>query len=305
MTITNSEFDIKSYLREQGAQVNACLDAYFSAPMPSVPPLLLEAMRYSLLAGGKRLRPVLAIAAFEACGGSGADILECACALEVIHTYSLIHDDLPAMDDDDLRRGRPTNHKVYGEAIAILAGDGLLSEAFLMMLKDSAVIPKDRVFDAIAEVARAAGPGGMVGGQVQDMLSEKTPPDKDTLYYIHRHKTGALIAASVRMGGILAGVDALVMEALSTYGWSLGLAFQIVDDILDVQGDEAELGKPVGSDIEKNKMTYPALYGIDESMRRAEELMHEALSALEVLSARGFDVSALAAIARYILRRTH
>jgi geranylgeranyl diphosphate synthase type II len=300
-----SGMDIETYLEEKAGHVNECLDGYFSREDPDVPGVLREAMRYSLLAGGKRLRPILCIAAHETCGGKMEDVLLCASALEVIHTYSLIHDDLPAMDNDDLRRGRPTNHKVYGEAMAILAGDGLLSEAFMMMIETGEGISRSSVLEAVREVARASGPGGMVGGQVVDILSEDKEPDRDTLLYIHMHKTGALMASSVRLGGILADADEESIKALTGYGEALGLAFQIVDDILDVRGDEALLGKPVGSDEEKHKMTYPSLYGLDASMAKAEELMNEAVGALEPLSERGASTDALRGIAEYILRRTH
>lgn len=297
--------DIRKYLEEKAGHVNACLEGYFSREDPDIPAVLREAMRYSLLAGGKRLRPVLCIASHETCGGKMEDVLLCASALEVIHTYSLIHDDLPAMDNDDLRRGRPTNHKVYGEAVAILAGDGLLSEAFMMMLQTGEGISRPNLLEAVREVARASGPGGMVGGQVVDILSEEKEPDTETLLYIHRHKTGALMASSVRLGGILAGADTETMQALTGYGDALGLAFQIVDDILDVKGDEALLGKPVGSDQQKHKMTYPALYGLDASMEKAVELLDRAIMALGPIKERGATTAALEGIADYILRRTH
>ena len=297
--------DVESYLKDKSEKVTRCIDDYFSRPDAHVPDILREAMKYSLLAGGKRLRPTLCIAAHIACGGKEEDVMLSASALEVIHTYSLIHDDLPAMDNDDLRRGMPTNHKAYGEAIAILAGDGLLSEAFLMILESSENIPVENVLAAVKDVARAAGPAGMVGGQVQDILSEDKVPDKDTLNYIHQHKTGALLASSVRMGGILASADAETLAALTSYGDGLGLAFQIVDDILDVRGDEQLLGKPVGSDQEKHKMTYPALYGLDASMQKAEDLMALSIKALDPLSQTGCDTSVLEGIAEYILRRTH
>ncbi len=297
--------DVESYLKDKSEKVTKCIDGYFSRPDAHVPEILREAMKYSLLAGGKRLRPTLCIAAHVACGGIEDDIMLCASALEVIHTYSLIHDDLPAMDNDDLRRGIPTNHKVYGEAVAILAGDGLLSEAFLMMLETPGNIPVKNILAALKDVARAAGPAGMVGGQVQDILSEDKEPDRETLKYIHRHKTGALLASSVRIGGILAGADDKTLAALTSYGDGLGLAFQIVDDILDVRGDEQLLGKPVGSDQEKHKMTYPALYGLDASMRKAEDLMADSLKALAPMEQAGLDTSVLKGIAEYILRRTH
>jgi len=294
--------DIKQYLREKGDLINPYLKSYFEKPLsPSVPPVIREAMSYSIMAGGKRLRPILALAAYEACGRDPREIVSCASALEVIHTYSLIHDDLPAMDNDDMRRGRPTNHKVYGEAVAILAGDALLTEAYLMMLEtDGAAAGKDAVLEAIRELALASGVRGMVGGQVQDIISEGAKPDADTLLYIHEHKTGALIAASVRLGGILAEADKQKMDALTGYGKNMGLAFQIVDDVLDVKGDAEVLGKPVGSDEEKNKMTYPALYGLDESMRMASELMDKAIAALEPFGGNG---EPMREIARYIVSR--
>ena len=293
--------NVKEYLGAKSDLVNKCIDAYFSDCCGSAPDVLRESMKYSLMAGGKRLRPVLCMATFEACGGRGEDIVLSASALEVIHTYSLIHDDLPAMDDDDLRRGRPTNHKVYGEAVAILAGDGLLTEAFLMILKNEGKISRDSILEALRELASAAGPDGMVGGQVMDILSESAEPDAQMLDYIHKHKTGALLRASVRIGAILAGADGQQIESLNRYGECLGLAFQIVDDILDVKGDEAELGKPVGSDEGNNKMTYPAVYGLEKSMQRAEELIQDALGAIA-----SFDEGAepLRAIADYIIRRT-
>jgi len=294
--------NIKEYLNEKSALVNECIEEYFTGCCGTAPDVLRESMKYSLMAGGKRLRPVLAMASYEACGGKGSDILLGASALEVIHTYSLIHDDLPSMDDDDLRRGRPTNHKVYGEAIAILAGDGLLTEAFLMLLANEGPVKRDNILDALKELAIAAGPAGMVGGQVMDILSENAEPDAEMLDYIHKHKTGALIRASVRMGAIFAGAEGERLNSLTRYGECLGLAFQIVDDILDVKGDEKELGKPVGSDESRNKMTYPALYGIESSMKRAEGLIGEALISI---SAFGDDAEPLRAIADYIIRRTH
>jgi len=293
--------DIATYLKEKGESVNAYLKDYFGRPLAAgVPPVIAEAMGYSILAGGKRLRPILAMATYEVCGGKAEDIVPCASALEVIHTYSLIHDDLPAMDDDDLRRGRPTSHKVFGEAMAILAGDALLTEAFLMVLDTDGKAGRGALLDAIRELASASGVRGMVGGQVQDIISEGAEPDPDTLDYIHAHKTGALIAASVRLGGIVAGADEKTMEALTAYGRNLGHAFQIVDDVLDVEGDSEVLGKPTGSDREKKKMTYPALYGVEESMRRAGELIDDALRAIAHLGERA---EPLRGIARFIITR--
>jgi geranylgeranyl diphosphate synthase type II len=293
--------DVERYMQEKGSLVNAYLEEYFGRPPAGrVPPVVLEAMGYSVLAGGKRLRPILALAAYEACSGDAVDIVPCAAAVEVIHTYSLIHDDLPAMDNDDMRRGRPTNHKVYGEAMAILAGDALLTEAFLMVLDSRAMAGRGALLDAVGELATAAGVRGMVGGQAQDIISEGAEPDPDTLRYIHTHKTGALIAASVRLGGILAGADERTMEALTLYGGNLGHAFQIVDDVLDVRGDAEVLGKPTGSDQAKKKMTYPALYGLEESMRWAEELIGEALESIAFMGEKAWP---LRGIADFILAR--
>lgn len=293
--------DIETYLQEKGDLVNAYLKEYFEKPLSArVPQVIMEAMSYSIMAGGKRLRPILALAAYEACGGNAEDMVPCASALEVIHTYSLIHDDLPAMDNDDMRRGRPTSHKVFGEAVAILAGDALLTEAFIMVLNTDGKAGRGALLDAIGELAAASGVRGMVGGQVQDIISEGAEPDPDTLHYIHSHKTGALIMASVRIGGILAGADESTMEALTTYGRNLGHAFQIVDDVLDVKGDAEVLGKPTGSDQEKKKMTYPALYGVEESMRQAEELINGAIEAIAPL---GVKAEPLRGIARFIITR--
>lgn len=286
--------DIKAYFKEKGALVTRLLDAYFNgADFLLMPAPLRESMRYSLLAGGKRLRPILAIAACETVGGRAEDIIQAAAALEVVHTYSLIHDDLPAMDDDDLRRGIPTNHKVYGEAMAILAGDGLLTEAFTMVLGTKG-IPSERLAQAAWELSQAAGPRGMVGGQAQDMISENSEPDTGTLSYIHTHKTGALITASVRIGAILGGADARSLATLTHYGDKLGLAFQIVDDILDIVGDEAVIGKPVGSDLDKKKMTYPALYGLDASRAKAAQLIDGAIADLEIFNESAGPLRAIA-----------
>jgi geranylgeranyl diphosphate synthase type II len=299
VTNKTGSIDIKEYLKENGKLLNEFLEEYFDGGELDAPQVLKESMRYSLLAGGKRLRPILALASYEACGGEPEDIIQPASALEVVHTYSLIHDDLPAMDDDDLRRGKPTNHKVFGEAMAILAGDALFTEAFLMITRAEG-IGAERSLEAARELSLAAGARGMVGGQVQDILSENAEPDKETLSYIHTHKTGALIRASVRIGAILAGADNESLGALTSYGEKLGLAFQIIDDILDIKGDETVLGKPVGSDLENNKMTYPALYGLDASSERAGELIGEAIEALSPFSKKA---DTLREIARYVLKR--
>jgi geranylgeranyl diphosphate synthase, type II len=265
-----------------------------------LPASLHGSMRYSVFAGGKRVRPVLMLAACETVGGELEQAMSAACAMEMIHTYSLIHDDLPAMDDDDFRRGNPTNHKVYGEATAILAGDALLTEAFILLSSENGGDPAARL-RVIHEIANASGSRGMVGGQVVDMESEgKGEIDIATLSYIHTHKTGALIRASVRAGAILGGASAEHLDALTRYADAIGLAFQIADDILDVEGTTEELGKDAGSDQARGKATYPALVGLEASRARALELVQMALDALA-----NFDDRAepLRAIASYIVKR--
>ena len=292
--------DLKKYLKEKKEAVDSFFRDYFKEQRR--PAVLQESMLYSLFAGGKRVRPILAMAAYEACGGTAADIVPYASTLELIHTYSLIHDDLPAMDNDDLRRGKPTNHKVYGEAVAILAGDALLTEAFRILsdpLHSSKVKDRD-LLKASAEIAAAAGYQGMVAGQVQDILSENAEADAETLQFIHRHKTAALIRASVKVGGILSGTNAEVVGALTSYGENIGHAFQVIDDILDVEGDTEELGKTVGSDEKINKMTYPRLYGLERSRDIAKELVVTAVASLDLFSS-GADP--LREIARYLLER--
>lgn len=263
------------------------------------PQNLHRAMRYSLFAGGKRIRPVLVLASAEAVGGAAAEALNTACAFECIHTYSLIHDDLPAIDNDDMRRGRPTCHKAFGEAAAILAGDALLTAAFELVAATKTSDPS-RLIKVITELSKASGSAGMIGGQMVDIESEGAEVPFPVLEYIHIHKTGELILAAVRCGAILGGAGQKQIEALSKYGKSIGLAFQIADDILDVEGSAAEMGKNTGGDEKKGKATYPALIGLDESRSRAEELVSIALKALE-----GFDEKAdpLRAIARYIVER--
>lgn len=294
-------FDLSIYLKKQQALINSALDKWLPKPRgPSSP--VLEAMRYSLMSGGKRVRPILLLAGAQAVGGDQKTLLPAACALECIHTYSLIHDDLPAMDDDDLRRGRPTCHKVYGEAIAVLAGDGLLTYAFELICKPELVqsISPPLLREAIFLLARAAGVSGMVGGQAADILMEGRPVDAETLSFIHSHKTGALIGASVEIGALLGKGNNDELNRLRKYGESLGLAFQIKDDLLDVEGDQEILGKPVGSDDRNLKATYPALFGLNETKRKARELLEQALSELET-----FDENAepLRAIARYVVER--
>ncbi len=292
-----TDFNLKEYIEERRALVDAYLRGYFSKPFRPLP--LYESLTYSLFAGGKRLRPLLAISAFEACGGSAEEILPQASAIELIHTYSLIHDDLPAMDDDDLRRGKPTNHKVFGEAIAILAGDALLTEAFYMFTEGDVFSPAN-LKRALRILASASGALGMVGGQAEDILSENKEPDEETLEFIHLHKTSALIRASVTVSPVLKGESEEKITAMEQYGKNIGLAFQIVDDILDIIGDEKRLGKKTGADQQKGKMTYPALYGIENSKAKAKKLVDEAIEQLSVF---GQKAIALKEIARYIINR--
>ena len=295
-----SAFDLDGYLKERRILVDAALDR-FLPPEQSPPPTVHRAMRYSVLAGGKRLRPILVIAGAEAVGGTARDVMPTACALELIHTYSLIHDDLPAMDNDDYRRGRLTNHKVFGDAMAILAGDALLTMAFKLIAENAALVKDPRVIrDVVAEIADAAGTEGMVGGQVVDIESEGKAVTPETLEYIHVHKTAALIRGSLRAGVRLAGGDGAAVTAISDAGQSLGLAFQIVDDILDVEGSLEVLGKTAGSDERKQKATYPALHGIEASRREARRLIEETKSRLGVFGARS---APLAALADYVVER--
>lgn len=294
--------DLKAYLKEKIALVDAALDQYLPAEQER-PQSLHKAMRYSIFAGGKRVRPVLLLAACEAVGGAIARAMPAACAMEMIHTYSLIHDDLPAMDDDDFRRGRPTNHKVFGEAIAILAGDGLLTEAFKLMANPafSAGADAGARMAVISEIATCAGSYGMVGGQVVDMESEGQPEmDLPTVQYIHTHKTGALIKASVVAGALLGGADEKQLAAIRRYGEAAGLAFQIADDILDIEGTTEEIGKDAGSDEARGKATYPAVMGLAAAKQEAKEMMDEALKALASF---GAEAEPLREIARYIVER--
>jgi geranylgeranyl diphosphate synthase type II len=264
------------------------------------PDNLRAAIRHSLLAPGKRLRPTLVMLAAEACGGAAATALPAACAVEMIHAYSLIHDDLPAMDDDDLRRGRPTCHKEFGEALAILAGDALLTLAFRVIAKD--VKPPDVAATCCAALAEAAGANWLVGGQADDLAAETGGGDLAALESIHQRKTGAMINVSLRLGGLVAGADTAQLAALEQYGRRLGLAFQITDDLLDVHGDEEAIGKRTGKDHERGKLTFPGLLGVAESTRRARQLVEEACQALACLDARA---GGLEALARYVLERNH
>jgi geranylgeranyl diphosphate synthase type II len=300
-TASSTPFDFAAYLEAARLQVEAALEASLG---PERPESLREAMRYSLLAGGKRLRPILCLAACELAGGDPALAMPTAVALEMIHTMSLIHDDLPAMDNDDLRRGRPTNHKVYGEANAILAGDALLTRAFEMVALRSPGVPAERLLAVVAELSLASGAPGLVGGQVVDLESEGKPVDLDTLEYIHLHKTGALLRACVVSGALVAGAPEPLLEALRTYARGIGLAFQIIDDILDVTASSEVLGKTAGKDLTADKTTYPKLLGLEESRRRAEALVAEAQQALAPWAGDdGGRAAPLLSLATYITSR--
>jgi len=290
-----SAFDLEAYLNDRRQLVDAALDRFLPSE-DTPPPSVHRAMRYSVLAGGKRLRPILVIAGAELVGVQSSRVMPTACAFEMIHTYSLIHDDLPAMDDDDYRRGRLTNHKVFGDAIAILAGDALLTLAFQLVAQNAALTGVDAkvVCDVVAEIAGAAGTLGMVGGQVVDIESEGKTITPEALEYIHIHKTAALLRASLSVGARLGGADAAALAAVGEAGQSLGLAFQIVDDILDVEGSLETLGKTAGSDERKQKVTYPALHGIEASRREARRLIERTKSRLAVFGARSAPVCALA-----------
>lgn len=291
------------YLQEKAALIEQHLRT--ALEKEEVPVRLYEAMMYSLLAGGKRLRPILVLAVLEALGKPIERGIPYALALEMIHTYSLIHDDLPAMDNDDLRRGKPTNHKVFGEATAILAGDALLTHAFASIAQAYLHHPEvkpEHALRLIAELGIRAGAAGMVGGQMADMESEGRPLGLAELEYIHRHKTGDLLVAALRGAAFLADASPEQLDALTRYGMNIGLAFQIQDDILDVEGNTAQLGKTAGSDVARRKVTYPALIGMDASKRKLAQLIAEAKEAL--VQADLAD-SVLLPLADYIMERSH
>ncbi|WP_421659568.1 geranylgeranyl diphosphate synthase CrtE [Leptothermofonsia sp. ETS-13] len=267
------------------------------------PETIYEAMRYSLMAGGKRLRPILCLATCELVGGTIEMAMPTACALEMIHTMSLIHDDLPAMDNDDYRRGKLTNHKVFGEDIAILAGDGLLAYAFEHVAVETRNVPADRLLRIVAILGRAVGAAGLVGGQVVDLESEgKSDVSLETLTFIHNHKTAALLEASVISGAILAGATESDVHRLSRYSKNIGLAFQIMDDILDITSTQEELGKTAGKDLRAQKATYPSIWGLEESRRQAHSLIQDAKAELADF---GDPARPLMAIADFIIARTH
>jgi geranylgeranyl diphosphate synthase type II len=293
--------DIKDYLEQKRIEVDRFLEQ-ISPPAATPPTSLHESMRYSLMAGGKRIRPILTIATAEALGTRPLGLIPVACSVEFIHTYSLIHDDLPSMDDDDFRRGKPTNHKVYGEAMAILAGDALLTMAFDLisrpdLMKDCDPVRQVRI---IQELAYGSGHYGMVGGQVFDIQAENKDIDLPTLQNIHKHKTGMLIRAAVRMGAIAAGANDRQLDDMTGYAEDIGLAFQIADDVLNVTGTREELGKNPNTDAERGKKTYPTFYGIDGAKKLAEDCVARAIARL---SSFGHSADPLREIARYITSR--
>lgn len=300
----NRTLNIQQYIKASAASVEQELKRSIPEEW-EIPDTLREAVMYSLLAGGKRLRPVLMMAAVEALGDEAETALPVACAVEMIHTYSLIHDDLPAMDNDDYRRGKLTNHKVYGEAMAILAGDALLTHAFYTAAQVSrrAEVPAERALAIIEMLSELAGPKGMVGGQVADMLGEQGLTKQEELDGIHRHKTGDLIVFSLKAGGILGGANAEQLTALERFGYKIGLAFQIQDDILDITGDEKKLGKSVNSDEKQQKVTYPYLIGLEASRRRVEKLTEEGKQA--IASAGFVHPERLNDLADYLMQRDY
>lgn len=306
----SSVSDFKAQLSAWRELVDATITRHLP-PAATQPPIIHEAMRYAVLGGGKRLRPILAIAAAEACGApalrEGDPLLVPFCALELIHTYSLVHDDLPALDNDDLRRGRKTTHVVYGEAMGVLVGDALLTEAFAWLARPVAGVEPSRQLRAIAEVATAVDSTGMIGGQVADLVAERSQEQSDdrdallrALQFIHRNKTGKLLTASTLLGGLLANASDGQLEALRRYADSVGLAFQIVDDLLDIEESSATLGKTAGKDIAQGKLTWPALLGTDAARAEVDRLLREALKNAAIIAG---PANSLAPIARYICER--
>ena len=299
---------LEEYLREKRALVDATLDANLPSAA-TVPPTIHEAMRYAVLGGGKRIRPIMAIAAAEAVGTKVEPLLAHLCAIELIHTYSLVHDDLPPLDNDDLRRGRKTTHVVYGEAMGVLTGDALLTEAFAWLARPIAGLEPARQLRAIAEVATAVDSTGMIGGQVADIVAERSheaSTDREALLreleFIHRNKTGTLFTASVVLGGLLGGASEEQLAALRRYADALGLAFQIVDDLLDIEESSATLGKTAGKDVEQGKLTWPALLGAESARAEVGRLLTEALENADMIAG---PVNYLAPIAGFICERRH
>jgi geranylgeranyl diphosphate synthase, type II len=298
--------NLAEYLTEKRALVDRTLDAHLP-PAATHPPLIHEAMRYAVLGGGKRVRPIVSIAAAEACGAQVEPLLVPICALELIHTYSLVHDDLPAIDDDDYRRGRKTTHIIYGEAMGILVGDALLTEAFAWLARPVEGVAAERQLRAITEVASAIDSRGMIGGQVADIVAERSherSDDRDSLLreleFIHRNKTGRLFTVSVVLGGLLANASEEQLAALRRYGDALGLAFQIIDDLLDIEESFVTLGKTAGKDVAQGKLTWPALFGVNAARAEVDRLLQEALDDADMIAG---PVNTLAPIARYICER--
>ncbi len=289
----------RKYLKQRRVLVEDAMEKLAPGRKDSPLAKIMESMRYSLFAGGKRLRPILLMAAADAVGKDGRDFLHSACAMEMIHTYSLIHDDLPAMDDDDYRRGQLTNHKVFGDGMAILAGDGLLTLAFGTLLSQPNV-PAATLLRVAGEIAEAAGPVGMVGGQAIDLESEGQFPAPEIMALMHKLKTGALFRASIRAGALLAGAPEDEVESLTRFAESFGLAFQITDDILDVTGTEAVLGKPVGSDERNCKATYVTVYSLAEARQMAQNAVRESLTAIDRFGERA---EVLRSLSEYLLSR--
>ena len=297
-TAFNVAFNLDKYLRDRKQEVESALDASIAITYPEK---IYESMRYSLMAGGKRLRPILTLAACELLGGDRATAMPTACAMEMVHTMSLIHDDLPAMDNDDFRRGKLTNHKVYGDDIAILAGDALLAYAFEYIAAQTKAIPAERILKVVAHLGHAVAATGLVGGQVVDLECEGKPDvTSETLTFIHIHKTAALLESCVICGALLAGANDTDIKRLSTYANNIGLAFQIIDDILDITATSEELGKTAGKDLAAQKVTYPSLWGIEASQQKAQDLVTEAK---EQLTSYGDAALPLMAIADYITSR--
>ena len=293
-----TQFDLQQFLATRTKIINTALDKFLPSEKTR-PATIHKAMRYSLFAGGKRMRPALCLAAAAACGGREADALPLACAVECIHTYSLIHDDLPAMDNDDFRRGKPTNHKVFGEGIAVLAGDALLTQAFEIAAQ-SRGWPRYPHRDLILEIAKASGSLQLVAGQVADLEGEGKKLSVAELKYIHERKTSALLCCSVRLGGMSANCTAAQLKALTDFGYHVGLAFQVIDDILDVTQTSEQLGKTAGKDTRSQKATYPAIVGLEKSRKIAAQLTAKAFAALDIFKGKA---AALEALAEFLLKR--
>jgi geranylgeranyl diphosphate synthase type II len=291
-------FELKTWVDRQATAVNRALDKFLPSAK-SRPKTMHEAMRYSLFAGGKRMRPALVLAAAEACGGEWDAAMPLACSVECIHTYSLIHDDLPAMDNDDFRRGKPTSHKMFGEGIAVLAGDALLTQAFEIAAQCQA-LPRYSHQDIILEVAKASGSLQLIAGQVADLEGEGKSLNVPQLRYIHERKTSALLCCSTRLGGMSANCTPRQLEALTEFGYNVGLAFQVIDDILDVTATSEELGKTAGKDLTAQKATYPAIVGLAKSRKIAQQLTDKAFAALKVFRGKA---QALEGLADYLLNR--